>query len=108
MTALWPVHRLRGRGALPRGIVVAVRRGGTDQEGQGRRVGIPYARGAACPVKALDVWLSAAGITEGPVFSPEFHAGAAQVPAASWPSADAVQTKQRPTCKPICKPTPDN
>ncbi len=40
---------------VPQGIVVAVRRGKTDQEGQGRNVGIPYARGAVCPVKALDV-----------------------------------------------------
>ncbi len=49
---------------VPQGIVVAVRRGKTDQEGQGRNVGIPYARGAVCSVKALDAWLSAAGITD--------------------------------------------
>ncbi len=55
---------------VPQGIVVTVRRGKTDQEGQGRNVGIPYARGAVCPVKALDAWLSAAGITDGPVFRP--------------------------------------
>ncbi len=55
---------------VPQGIVVTVRRGKTDQEGQGRKVGIPYAPGAVCPVKALEAWLSAAGITDGPVFRP--------------------------------------
>lgn len=51
------------------GAIVTVRRSKTDQEGEGRKVGIPYgARPETCPVQALLVWLEASGITEGPVF----------------------------------------
>lgn len=53
---------------LPQGIVITVKRGKTDQEGRGRRVAIPHAQGSVCPVQALNQWLSAARITEGPVF----------------------------------------
>ena len=55
---------------VTQGIVVTVRRGKTDQEGRGRKIGIPYARGAVCPVEALDAWLTATGIAEGHVFRP--------------------------------------
>ena len=41
----------------------------TDQEGAGRKVGIPFAKDPkTCPVRALEAWLNAAKITEGPVF----------------------------------------
>jgi len=53
---------------VPKGIIVNLRRSKTDQEGKGRQVAIPYAKGSACPVLSLDAWLSAAGITDGPVF----------------------------------------
>lgn len=53
---------------VPEGIVVILRRTKTDQEGKGRQVGIPYARGAVCPVRALDGWLQTSGIKEGPIF----------------------------------------
>lgn len=53
------------------GLVVTLRRSKTDQEGAGRRVGIPYGSHAqTCPVRALRAWLTAARITEGPVFRP--------------------------------------
>lgn len=52
----------------PEGIVITLRRSKTDQDGKGRRVGIPYARGSVCPVCALDDWLQAAGVKEGPLF----------------------------------------
>ncbi len=53
------------------GVVVTLRRSKTDQEGQGRAVGIPHgAHGATCPVKALRAWLKAAAIDEGPIFRP--------------------------------------
>ena len=42
------------------GLVVTVRRAKTDQEGQGRQIGIPSARGPACPVRALREWLATA------------------------------------------------
>jgi integrase len=49
------------------GLVITIPRSKSDQEGRGREVAIPYGR-RACPVKALDAWLSASGITEGAVF----------------------------------------
>jgi integrase len=51
------------------GIVVNVPRSKTDQEGQGRRVGIP--RGAdevTCPIRAVEAWRRAAGISAGALF----------------------------------------
>jgi integrase len=50
------------------GIELLIRRSKTDQEGIGRTVFIPYAKGSRCPVKALKSWLALAGITEGPLF----------------------------------------
>jgi site-specific recombinase XerD len=51
------------------GIVATIRRSKTDQEGQGRRVAIPYGSSpATCPVRSLRAWLDAAGITRGAVF----------------------------------------
>lgn len=50
------------------GLELAIRRSKTDQEGAGRTVFIPHARGARCPVKALWHWLAIAEITEGPLF----------------------------------------
>jgi hypothetical protein len=44
-------------------------RGKTDQEGHGHQRAIPFGqREELCPVKALRVWLEAAGIEKGPVF----------------------------------------
>lgn len=51
------------------GLVVTIRRSKTDQEGQGRKVGIPYgSKLATCPVRSLRAWRVRAGITEGPLF----------------------------------------
>jgi integrase len=53
------------------GLVVTLRRGKTDQEGQGRQIGIPYgSKLLTCPVRALEDWQTAAGITRGPLFRP--------------------------------------
>jgi len=53
------------------GLVVRLRRSKTDQEGEGRSVGIPFgSQPATCPVKALRAWLKVAGITDGPIFRP--------------------------------------
>jgi site-specific recombinase XerD len=50
------------------GLVVTLRRAKTDQEGAGRAVGIPYGSNpATCPVRALERWLAAAAITDGPL-----------------------------------------
>jgi site-specific recombinase XerD len=51
------------------GAKVTLRKSKTDQEGQGRVVGIPYGSNPQlCPVRALRHWLTAAGITDGPLF----------------------------------------
>lgn len=51
------------------GVAVRLRRSKTDQEGQGRRIGIPRGQQAAtCPVAALQTYLKRAGIEEGPIF----------------------------------------
>jgi site-specific recombinase XerD len=53
------------------GYLLTIRRSKTDQEGEGRTIGIPYgSRPETCPVRALRRWLELAAITEGPVFRP--------------------------------------
>lgn len=52
------------------GHVVTIRRSKTDQEGTGRKLGIPTGRTQWCPVAAVTRWLDVAGLTEGPVFRP--------------------------------------
>jgi integrase len=50
------------------GLVVTVRRSKTDQEGQGRRVGIPYgSTPETCPVRTVQDWIAQAGISSGPL-----------------------------------------
>jgi integrase len=52
-----------------RGLVVRLRRSKTDQEGQGREVGIPALDvSGLCPVRALRAWLDASTITSGALF----------------------------------------
>ena len=51
------------------GLVITIGRSKTDQEGAGRKVGLPYgSHPATCPVRALRTWLDATRIAEGPVF----------------------------------------
>jgi integrase len=52
------------------GIVLHLRRSKTDQDGQGRKIGIPFGRGRWCPVAALDAWVVASRIIEGAIFRP--------------------------------------
>jgi integrase len=52
------------------GIILTLRRSKTDQEGAGRKVGIPFGRTRHCPVLALDQWLAVSRIEAGPVFRP--------------------------------------
>jgi integrase len=52
------------------GVILTIRRSKTDQDGVGRRIGVPFGRTAHCPVSALENWLSAAAIVNGPVFRP--------------------------------------
>jgi len=52
------------------GIVLHLRRSKTDQDGKGRKIGIPFGRTRWCPVASLDAWLAASGLAEGAIFRP--------------------------------------
>jgi integrase len=52
------------------GLEVTLRRSKTDQNGAGRKIGIPHGRGRWCPVGALEQWQATSGITEGAIFRP--------------------------------------
>lgn len=56
------------------GLVVHLRRSKTDQNGEGRKIGVPWGR-SVCPVKAVENWLNVAHIESGPVFRPVNRAG---------------------------------
>ena len=76
------------------GLIVQLRFSKTDQEGRGRKVAIPFARGAVCPVIALQQWLEVAKITEGPLFRAVNRHGLIS-DAALTPQAVALVVKER-------------
>ena len=53
------------------GLVVQLRRSKTDQEGVGRKVGLPFGSNPlTCPVRALREWLERGRVVRGPIFRP--------------------------------------
>jgi site-specific recombinase XerD len=51
------------------GLEIIIRRSKTDQEGEGRKIGIPFGSNPmTCPVRAYRAWLTASGICEGMIF----------------------------------------
>jgi integrase len=51
------------------GLQILIRRSKSDQDGEGRKLGIPYGSDPkTCPVRAYRKWIAAAGISQGPVF----------------------------------------
>ena len=50
------------------GLIVHQQRSKTDQQGEGRKIAVPWGRTATCPVKAVQQWLSHTGIQTGAVF----------------------------------------
>jgi integrase len=52
------------------GVVLHLRKSKTDQDGRGRKIGIPHGRTRWCPVASLDAWFATSGINEGAVFRP--------------------------------------
>ncbi len=61
---------------VPEGVELFIRRGKTDQTGEGRWVPLPSGRDPiTCPVRALRAWLAEAGITSGRVFRRVDHWG---------------------------------
>ena len=51
------------------GLTVSLRRSKTDQDGAGRKIGIPYGSNPeTCPVRTVQAWMEMAGISSGPLF----------------------------------------
>lgn len=51
------------------GLTILIRRDKTDQEGEGREIGIPYGSNPiTCPVRTLKQWIERANITTGAIF----------------------------------------
>jgi integrase len=62
------------------GLTVMLRRSKTDQDGAGRKIGIPYGSNPeTCPVRVLQSWLEQAALTTGPVFRSINRDGRVQV-----------------------------
>lgn len=60
---------------IKEGLLINLRRSKTDQDGIGRQVPIPFARGQTCPVQLLRRWLDYSGIESGPIFRGVTRAG---------------------------------
>jgi integrase len=58
----------------PDGLRVVIRRSKTDPEAQGQEIAIPYGTQLR-PVEALQAWLAAAAISDGPLFRPVTKGG---------------------------------
>ena len=54
--------------AVPEGLILHLRRSKTDQEGRGRKVGIPLGRTRHCPVTAIKSWQKYLPDRPGPLF----------------------------------------
>jgi integrase len=51
------------------GLTVTLRRSKTDQDGAGRKIGIPYgANPETCPVRTIQAWIEQAGLSGGALF----------------------------------------
>jgi len=53
---------------VQQGILIYLRRSKTDQIREGRKIAIPHARGAVCPIISLSEWLEHSKIIEGAIF----------------------------------------
>jgi integrase len=56
--------------SVRQGIIIYLRRSKTDQEGAGRKIGIPFGRTRHCPIAALEQWRTFSRIAQGPMFRP--------------------------------------
>ncbi|WP_240190374.1 site-specific integrase [Azospira oryzae] len=79
---------------VQQGFIAHLRFSKTDQQGIGRKVAIPYARGASCPVRALQSWIEVAGISVGPIFRSVSKGGGVSE-AGLTPQAVALIVKER-------------
>jgi site-specific recombinase XerD len=72
------------------GLTVTLRRSKTDQDGQGRKIGIPYGSNPeTCPVRVQQTWIEQAALTIGPLFPPINRHG--QVRAGRLSAADVAR-----------------
>ncbi len=73
------------------GLTVTLRRSKTDQDGQGRKIGVPYGSNPeTCPVRVLQTWLEqVCAPTSGPVFRSINRHG--QVPPKRLSAADVAR-----------------
>ena len=90
------------------GLVVTIRRSKTDQEGQGQKVGIPYgSHPSTCPVRALQAWLEASGITSGPPVPfrqpPRATPRGAPLGQGRGPGGEAGRCGRGPRSVPLCR-----
>jgi integrase len=76
--------RVKDLTEVPDGLRVMIRRSKTDQEAQGQEVAIPRGYWLRS-IEAVQAWLEAAGITEGPLFRPVLKGGRLQAEALHMP-----------------------
>lgn len=62
------------------GLLAHLLRSKTDQQGEGRKIAIPYGCTSACAVKSVQHWLEAVAITTGPVFAASTKSGLSRHP----------------------------
>lgn len=79
---------------VPEGIIITIERSKTDQEGKGRRLGVPFTKGEICPVNALQQYIQLTGITGGPIFRPMADNGKLGITQLT-PASVALIIKQR-------------
>lgn len=77
---------------VPEGLVITLRRSKTDQAGEGRKIGVPWGRTAACPVRAVRAWLDHTQVTDGPVFLSVKKGGALGTRLSDHAVAEIVKT----------------
>lgn len=65
--------------SVSEGLVVHVRRSKTDQEGKGRKIGIPFGTDRFCPVTIIRRWYTIAQIEQGPLFFGVYRGASAKM-----------------------------
>ena len=82
------------------GMRLAIRKSKTDQAGEGETFGVNFCRKdpTVCPVKALDAWIAAAGITSGPIFRAINRHGQLQQGRLNDKAVERIVRKYAPEC----------
>ena len=73
--------RVEDVAVVPGGLRLRIRRGKTDQAGQGAEIGLPRGRFVeTCPVRAFAAWQAVAKRKAGPLFERSARATASAIP----------------------------